>query len=87
MWDSRDRPGVQAFPDPKESQDSWAPRGRKDSQACLEPQATLWRDPRETEARRVNPAYQVRVSDGVRARSSARHRCDKWKPLNPQRSF
>lgn len=58
MWDSRDRPGVQAFPDPKESQDSWAPRGRKDSQACLEPQATLWRDPRETEARRVNPAYQ-----------------------------
>lgn len=57
-WVSRDKPAVQASPDPKESKDSWVPRGRKDSQAYLELQAMLWRGPKETGAHRVNLAYQ-----------------------------
>lgn len=57
-WVSRDKPAAQASPGPKESKDSWVPRGRKDSRAYLELQATLWRDPRETGAHRVSPACQ-----------------------------
>jgi len=57
-WVSQDKLGVQASPDPKESKDSWVPRGRKDSRAYLELRATLWRGPKETGAHRVNLACQ-----------------------------
>lgn len=58
MWVSRDKLGVQEFPDPKESKDSWVPRGHKDSRAYPELRATLWRDLKETGAHRVSLACQ-----------------------------
>lgn len=58
MWASQDWPGVQAFLDPKESQASQVLRGLKDSQDCPEPQAVLWRGPKETEGHRDSLACQ-----------------------------
>lgn len=58
-WASQDWLGVQESPDPRGSKDSWAPRVPKGSQDSPELQATPWKVPKGTVARRDSLGCQA----------------------------